>query len=142
MLYNETRPTSLHRPLKHFPKDTSEAILGDLLSSCSCPPVAVTKTRKSILGFCLGQGCSAMHRVSGHWGRVLGIPPQNNPICLPSSSTSQVSCCPDDNGLLLLFRPPAPNRGHRPSGQRPAESWVRLCLCSEQVEARPAGALG
>lgn len=108
----------MHRPLKHFPKDTSEAILGDLLSSCSCPPVAVIKARKSILGFCLGQGCSAMHAVSGHWGRVLGIPPQINPICLPSSSTSQVSCCPDDDGLLSLFRPPAPNRSHRPSGQR------------------------
>ena len=73
-------------------------------------------------------------------GQALGIPPQINPYLPSFPSTSQVallmtafSCC---SGHLLA------TGAAGPQDKGPAGSWGKLCLCLEQVEARPAGVLG
>ena len=142
------RPTSSHRPLKHVLEDSflQEAYPRDLFFSCPGPLVAITKTRQSILSFCPSRGWTAVHVGPGHRrelgqaGEALGIPLQINPICLPSPSTSPVSCFPD-NCLLWLFRPPAPGRSPRPSGQRACRILGPALPLLRAGGGRPAGAL-
>lgn len=85
-----------------------------LLFSCPQPPVAITETRKSIPGFCpcWGWTCTMAQVTQG--GNLEFQLPSILSAFLP---LPQPELLPDDC-LLLLFRPPAPDRSCRPSGQR------------------------
>ena len=137
-------PLPHHRPLKHFLKDPSEAILGDPFPSCACslwlwlrpgsPPwvSALADGGSHVCGL-----WSLVSGVGGHLEFLLKLTLSASLLILPSewaaSLMTSFSCF---SGHLL------PTGASSPQGKGPAGSWGKFCLCWEQVEAGPAGALG